>query len=90
MQQLLSPVTSAYPLAGKCVPSHASMSARRPTHSREGKHICTYVNMSSTTSARPLKTVCTVWVAATSDEVHSTQGLLEAQGDSQRLGKRGK
>ena len=36
-----------------------------------------------------VKTVCTVWVAATSDEVHSTQGLLEAQGDSQRLGKRG-
>ena len=37
-----------------------------------------------------LKTVqCTVWVAATSDEVHSTQGLLEAQGDSQRLGKGG-
>ena len=36
-----------------------------------------------------LKTVCTVWVAATSDEVHSTQGLLGAQGDSQRLGKRG-
>ena len=37
----------------------------------------------------PVKTVCTVWVAATSDEVHSTQGLLEAQDDSQRLGKRG-
>ena len=36
-----------------------------------------------------LKTVKTVWVAATSDEVHLTQGLLEAQGDSQRLGKRG-
>ena len=35
---------------------------------------------------RAMKTVCTVWVAATSDEVHSTQGLLEAQGDSQRLG----
>ena len=35
-----------------------------------------------------VKTVCTVWVAATSDEVHSTQGLLEAQGDSQRLGNR--
>ena len=34
---------------------------------------------------RALKTVCTVWVAATSDEVHLTQGLLEAQGDSQRL-----
>ena len=32
-----------------------------------------------------VKTVCTVWVAATSDEVHSTQGLLEAQDDSQRL-----
>ena len=36
-----------------------------------------------------LKTVFTVWVAATSDEVHSTQGLLEAQGDSQRLGNKG-
>ena len=36
-----------------------------------------------------LKTVKTVWVAATSDEVHSTQGLLEAQGDSQRLGNKG-
>ena len=33
-----------------------------------------------------LKTVCTVWVAATSDEVHSTQGLLEAQDDSQGIG----
>ena len=32
-----------------------------------------------------LKRWCRVWVAATSDEVHSTQGLLEAQGDSQRL-----
>ena len=32
-----------------------------------------------------LKRCCRVWVAATSDEVHSTQGLLEAQGDSQRL-----
>ena len=32
-----------------------------------------------------VKTVCTVWVAATLDEVHSTQGLLEAQEDSQRL-----
>ena len=29
-----------------------------------------------------MKTVFTVWVAATSDEVHSTQGLLEAQEDS--------
>ena len=37
-------------------------------------------------SIAALKTVCTVWVAATSDEVHSTQGLLEAQDDSQRLG----
>ena len=36
-----------------------------------------------------LKRWCTVWVAATSDEVHLTQGLLEAQDDSQRLGKRG-
>ena len=33
-----------------------------------------------------MKTVCTVWVAATSDEVHLTQRLLEAQEDSQRLG----
>ena len=41
------------------------------------------------TETDTLKTVCTVWVAATSDEVHSTQGLLGAQGDSQRLGKRG-
>ena len=32
-----------------------------------------------------LKRWCRVWVAATSDEVHSTQGLLEVQGDSQRL-----
>ena len=30
-----------------------------------------------------------MWVAATSDEVHLTQGLLEAQGDSQRLGNKG-
>ena len=36
-----------------------------------------------------LKRWCTVWVAATSDEVHSTQGLLEAQGDSRRLGNKG-
>ena len=33
-----------------------------------------------------MKRWCRVWVAATSDEVHSTQGLLEAQDDSQRLG----
>ena len=37
-----------------------------------------------------VKTVKTVWVAATSDEVHSTQGLLEAQDDSQRLGNKRK
>ena len=36
-----------------------------------------------------VKTVSTVWVAATSDEVHSTQGLLEAQRDSQILGNKG-
>ena len=36
--------------------------------------------------SQTLKTVKIVWVAATSDEVHSTQGLLEAQDDSQRLG----
>ena len=40
--------------------------------------------------ASRVEKVVRVWVAATSDEVHSTQGLLEAQDDSQRLGKRGK
>ena len=34
-----------------------------------------------------LKGWCRVWVATTSEEVHLTQGLLEAQGNSQRLKK---
>ena len=43
-------------------------------------------NISRKVETLAVKRWCTVWVAATSDEVHSTQGLLEAQDDSQRLG----
>ena len=63
--------------------------ASKTRHRRDTKGKSLFSLSEERLAALPVKTVKTVWVAATSDEVHSTQGLLEAQDDSQRLGNKG-